>query len=941
MPAIDLEALQITIAANTASLDRVPIAIKKLTSSVLKMQKSVDASMSKVSSSFQKGANATDKLRAATIKNEAASTRQKVALIRAKIAHDNLITKIRRMTAETEKQKSTITAMAAQASSAYGRQVAAINRSAGATTKLSMANANLQKSLAGIKRQVTTTNFKRAESRHHAFTRAINNLTSASVLAVGPLSGVGARISALGAIANRTNIRMIAFVLSISGLAIGMGLLAKASVTTSLAMEKINAGLRVATGSSSKARKEFAFISSVADKLGQDLTTVSLQYSKLAGAVRGTSITLKDARRIFEGVSLASTALQLTGDETAGMFKALQQIASKGTVQMEELRGQFGERMPGALSLAADAMGITVKELSKITGEAKLSAEVFLPKLADQLIKTFGGPAQQAAKGLRASINRFKNSIFLTISTFDKFFAITSKFQKIVQAATDTVKFFGDRMRGVHASIQGVIAASITFIGLKLAASLITTSLAATGAAIGFEALGFAIGVATMKMRIFLTTNPVGWLILLGSAIVGGIVAYTDYGDAVDGTKLKIDELTKSYSTLLKAKTDDRAENIKDIISMEEVLLAQQKIDLEVKGIDVITGEKFAFIYDRIAKSIKNTEDRIKAYRHELSKLPVVSKEQRDELDRLARASASTTGELKGMELSIAEILQTIEKFRSTGVISMGDFRRAVMTVTGSIKDINAAVEESMKGEVITFPGFTEPIIEVKLAINEQAIADLEASLPVLTFGDTLPFDPEVAILNQRVEAIKTWEEAQVEAYDKAEAAAQRFSNTVSSTFASAAVGGKTMREAIHQVTSSLIQMAAQAWINYLIMKALGFAIDTPNLFNISAPTANGALDPFGGAGPSILENANGGHIRSGQLSIVGEEGAELFRPSTSGTIIPNDESFSNGMTINIDARGASPGVGEEIRRTMENLEERAVNRSIQSVIQLRSNGVI
>ena len=342
-----------------------------------------------------------------------------------------------------------------------------------------------------------------------------------------------------------------------------------------------------------------------------------------------------------------------------------------------------------------------------------------------------------------------------------------------------------------------------------------------------------------------------------------------------------------------------------------------------------MTGEKFASVYDEISDSIRRTENRIKSYRYELSKLSTVSKEQAKELERIKK---------------VDEVSEDARKYFS----ELKDLREA---------DIRSMIAH---GEVPIFPDYTDPMPltnaekffkELRNMREEDArLVGLFGEAPVYPLlpeqpkidAIVIPVDPEIALLDQRVADIKTWEEAQVEAYDKAEAAAQRFSNTVSSTFASAAVGGKTMREAISQVTSSLIQMAAQAWINYLIMKALGFAVDTPNLFNFNAPTANGALDPFGGAGPDILENAKGGHIRAGQLSLVGEEGVELFRPSTSGTIIPNGEGAGmGGITFNIDARGAGPGVELAIRAELEDLEERAITKSVQSVMQLRSNGVI
>lgn len=50
---------------------------------------------------------------------------------------------------------------------------------------------------------------------------------------------------------------------------------------------------------------------------------------------------------------------------------------------------------------------------------------------------------------------------------------------------------------------------------------------------------------------------------------------------------------------------------------------------------------------------------------------------------------------------------------------------------------------------------------------------------------------------------------------------------------------------------------------------------------------------------------AIGGPVQAGKPYIVGERGPEMFVPSRSGSIVPNNK-MSNGMTINVDARGAS-----------------------------------
>ena len=81
----------------------------------------------------------------------------------------------------------------------------------------------------------------------------------------------------------------------------------------------------------------------------------------------------------------AGAALALSQDDMQGAFLALGQMISKGKVQAEELRGQLGERLPGAFQLAAKAMGMTTAELDKFMADGKLTAEDLLPKLAKPL----------------------------------------------------------------------------------------------------------------------------------------------------------------------------------------------------------------------------------------------------------------------------------------------------------------------------------------------------------------------------------------------------------------------------------------------------------------------------------------------------------------------------------------------------------------------------
>lgn len=184
----------------------------------------------------------------------------------------------------------------------------------------------------------------------------------------------------------------------------------KAIIETALANERLNNTLVVATGSAEAAARETAFLRTESEKLGLQFVTNASQYAKLAAAAKGTALEGQATRDIFLAVSKAATVLGMSVADASGSLLAIQQMISKGKVSAEELRGQFGERVPGAFEMAARAIGVTTAELDKMLEQGQVTAERLLPALAKELEATYGAQAQTAAQGLNAKINRLDNS---------------------------------------------------------------------------------------------------------------------------------------------------------------------------------------------------------------------------------------------------------------------------------------------------------------------------------------------------------------------------------------------------------------------------------------------------------------------------------------------------------------------------------------------------
>jgi tape measure domain-containing protein len=132
--------------------------------------------------------------------------------------------------------------------------------------------------------------------------------------------------------------------------------------------------------------------------MGQNFYVIAKQFKSLSAAAKGTTLEGKGVHDIFRAITKASASLGLTAYETEGSLYAVQQMISKATVQSEELRGQLGERLPGAFRMAAEAMGMTMPQLSKQLELGNIMAEDLLPKLARVLENTYSGEVSEAVE---------------------------------------------------------------------------------------------------------------------------------------------------------------------------------------------------------------------------------------------------------------------------------------------------------------------------------------------------------------------------------------------------------------------------------------------------------------------------------------------------------------------------------------------------------------
>lgn len=230
---------------------------------------------------------------------------------------------------------------------------------------------------------------------------------------------------------------------------------------TNASAESLQKTLELLTGSQAAAAREMDYVRAVANRLGIEVGVAGKSYVQLAAAAKDTELEGNASRAIWESVSNAMARLGKTAPETEGALLAISQMMSKGTISAEELRGQLGERMPGAFNVAAKAMDVTTAELGKLLENGEIAATDFLPKFARELNSTFAGGPIDAANSSLGRLSNSINATLLAAGDTGAFKAMRAGIEWLGEGfkyATLGVVTFGESIRAIGQSYDAFVA---------------------------------------------------------------------------------------------------------------------------------------------------------------------------------------------------------------------------------------------------------------------------------------------------------------------------------------------------------------------------------------------------------------------------------------------------------------------------------------------------
>ena len=301
---------------------------------------------------------------------------------------------------------------------------------------------------------------------------------------------------ALQGVQNRTN----ALERSFGGLkaaigGVGLGLLARQAVRTSINFDKLNLRLGLltkATGDFSAAQK----IATDGQKLfGLSATEALDGVTNITARLKPLGVSLEDIRTTFIGFNTAAKLGGANAQEASNAFRQLAQALGSGRLAGDEFRS-VSEQIPLILKPLADELDVDVGKLKELAAQGKLTSDV--------VIKALRKLGTQGGEDLKAILENDPTQVFKNLSNEAENLSravgdqLTPALLPIIKSLTELTKAaveFVNSPIGKTAAIFAAIAFAAKGVSVLLpilAAGLIKVAAAGGVLTIALNALPFA-----------------------------------------------------------------------------------------------------------------------------------------------------------------------------------------------------------------------------------------------------------------------------------------------------------------------------------------------------------------------------------------------------------------------------------------------------------------
>jgi tape measure domain-containing protein len=430
--------------------------------------------------------------------------------------------------------------------------------------------AQMTNQLKELEREFGVLNSQVSRSKGFAnFTGILHGLGGASLLVQGHLGGMSTRFFALTGLVREFGGAAAVTAASVAGLAAGIGLLGTSAIKAGRELQGLQAAYTAVTGSITTANIQLKFAKDVANQAGVAFTDTAKGYMRFLASAQVGGLTLKQTQDAFRGITLAAATMQLSTEDMQGVFRALDQMMSKGTVQAEELRGQLGDRLPGAFQIAAVAMGKTTAELGKLMKDGEVLSADFVPKFVAAVQRMWNIDPSKPINTLTASLNRLSNEWTYFGQALDQATGATRAFKALVEGMISGLQFLSQNMTTII-GLLGAVTGGFIGLGVAMAVNALIQYVVAWGSIT--TAFQYALVSLRQLVAGILTLN----VALMANPALRIVTMLITLTAAIGGAKLGYDLLTSAVNQ------NNAAMN--NTAGIESYISQQQKLGFAVKS---------------------------------------------------------------------------------------------------------------------------------------------------------------------------------------------------------------------------------------------------------------------------------------------------------------------------------------------------------------------
>ena len=351
--------------------------------------------------------------------------------------------------------------------------------------------------------------------------------------------------------------------------------LGKSVVNTSMDFQALENRMNASAADKSIGADSLSYIRKEADRLGLSFKGTADSFAGFEAAALRSGLTLGQTKQIFSDISTAATSMQLPATNVELTFKALEQIAGKGTVSMEELRQQLGDHLPGAFEIAAKSMGMTTREFYNMVSEGKVLSSEFLPAFARALKEELGGSALDASTQLRASINRLNTDVMDSSDAWGEYLQPSVQegveaFRGAAQASTKLANTLNKNRAEIGAVATSLTTTTTAFIAFRAAAGIqLSSALASLSASlVNIRTSALGLGAA-------ISANP----LMIGGAALAASIGVVTY--ALQKNQVELSKETQKLRELASETSNNAVETPRLVAEYHKLATASNRTGVE------------------------------------------------------------------------------------------------------------------------------------------------------------------------------------------------------------------------------------------------------------------------------------------------------------------------------------------------------------------------